>query len=238
MGMTRVSNLKARAALLMVGLLATLLVLALSACGSGGSAQEGGKARPLPNGEKALRPGEYYTAKFKPSLSFRLGKGLTSAPPLLRDYIEIDGPSRGPSKSSRWIRFSNVKEVFKPGELGETVEAPKDLVGWFQHHPDLKTSEPKPVTVGGVKGVQFDVVVEDLPEDYYGMCGEECVDIYYLSDGEKILAYLEPKKRKVIVLEDVKGSTVQIDFGSSVSDFDDFLPEAQKVVESVKWSGS
>jgi len=46
------------------------------------------------------------------------------------------------------------------------------------------------------------------------------------------------KKRKVIVIEDVKGSTVQIDFGSSVSDFDDFLPEAQKVVDSVKWSGS
>jgi hypothetical protein len=40
MGMTGVSNLKARAALLMVGLLATLLVLALSACGGGGSAQE------------------------------------------------------------------------------------------------------------------------------------------------------------------------------------------------------
>jgi len=237
MGMSRVSNLKAWAAPLVVGLLATLLVLALGACG-GGSAQEGGKARPLPNGEKALRPGEYYTAKFKPSLSFRLGKGLTSAPPLLRDYIEIDGPSRGPSKSSRWIRFSNVKEVYKPGEIGYAVEAPKDLVGWFQHHPDLKTSEPKPVTVGGVKGVQFDVVVEDLPEDYFGMCGEECVDIYSLSGGEKILAYLEPKKRKVIVLEDVKGSTVTIDFGSSVSDFDDFLPEAQKVVESVKWGGS
>jgi hypothetical protein len=237
MGMTGVSNLKAWTTLLMVGLLATLLVLALSACGSGGAAQEGGNARPLPNGEKALSPGEYYSAKFNSSLSFRLGKGLTSAPPLLRDYIELDGPSVGPSKSSRWIRFSNVKEVYKPGELGETVEAPKDLVGWFQHHPDLKTSEPKPVTVGGVKGVQFDVVVvEDLTEDY--LCGEDCVDIYSLSGGEKILAYLEPKKRKVIVLEDVKGSTVQIDFGSSVSDFDDFLPEAQKVVESVKWSGS
>src|SRR5215211_8650712 len=116
MGMSRVSDLKAWTTLLMVGLLATLLILALSACG-GGSAQEGGKARPLPNGEKALRPGEYYTAKFKPSLSFRLGKGLTSAPPLLRDYIEIDGPSGGPSKSSRWIRFSNVKEVLPGGSL-------------------------------------------------------------------------------------------------------------------------
>ena len=86
--------------------------------------------------------------------------------------------------------------------------------------------------------MQFDVAVKDLPEDHVGMCGEECVDIYSLSGGEKILAYLEPKKRKVIVLEDVKGSTVTIDFGSSATDFDDFLPEAQKVLDSVKWGGS
>ena len=218
-----------------MALLMTLVILALSACGSSRSAQEEkAKARPLPEVEKALRPGEYRSEEFKPSLSFTVGKGLTSAPPLLPDFIEIDGPKGGPS---RWIRFANVKEVYKPGTLS-VVEAPKDLVGWFQHHPYLKTGEPDPVTVGGVKGVQFEVDVEDLPQDYYGMCGKECVDIYSLSSGEKILAYLEPKKRKVIVLEDVKGSMVTIDFGSSASDFDDFLPEAQKVVDSVKWGGS
>ena len=43
MGMTGVSNLKPRAALLMVGLLATLLVLALGACGGDGGS-EGGEA--------------------------------------------------------------------------------------------------------------------------------------------------------------------------------------------------
>src|SRR5215208_4214949 len=37
MGMTRVSNPKARTTLLVVGLLGTLLVLALSACGEGAS---------------------------------------------------------------------------------------------------------------------------------------------------------------------------------------------------------
>jgi hypothetical protein len=221
---------------LMLGLLVTLVVLAVNACGGG--QEQADRPRPLPEDEKALSPGEYHSVKFKPSLSFRLGKGLTSAPPLLPDYIEIDGPDGGPS---RWIRFSNVKEVYKPGTLGsssEVVKAPKDLVGWFQDHPYLKTSKPQPVTVGGVKGMLFDVVVKNLPKDYYGMCGSDCVDIYSLSGGEKILAYLEPKKRKVIVLEDVKGSTVAIDFGSSASDFHDFLPEAQKVVKSVKWGGS
>src|SRR5215207_11683599 len=74
MGMTRVSNLKARAALLVVGLLGTLLVLTLSACGGAGG-QEEANGRPLPEVEKALDPGEYRTEEFKPSFSFRVGQG-------------------------------------------------------------------------------------------------------------------------------------------------------------------
>src|SRR5215208_3654835 len=84
MGMTRVRKLKPRAALLVVGLqLATLLVLALSAC-SGAGGQEEAKARPLPlypTGPKALRPGEYHSVKFKPPLSFKVGKGWINSGP-------------------------------------------------------------------------------------------------------------------------------------------------------------
>ena len=45
---------------LRLGLVVTLVVLALSACGGGGAeagGQEEAKARPLPEDEKALRPG-------------------------------------------------------------------------------------------------------------------------------------------------------------------------------------
>jgi hypothetical protein len=44
---------------LMLGLLVTLVVLALSACSARGQ-EEGAKARPLPEDEKALHPGEYH----------------------------------------------------------------------------------------------------------------------------------------------------------------------------------
>ena len=46
------------------------------------------------------------------------------------------------------------------------VDAPKDMVGWLQQHPYLQTSKPEPVRVGGVKGLQFDVVLGDLPQNY------------------------------------------------------------------------
>ncbi len=53
-------------------------ILALTACGGGGGgepqakAEEQAKARPLPQDPQALRPGEYHSVKFEPSLSFGL----------------------------------------------------------------------------------------------------------------------------------------------------------------------
>jgi len=233
MSMTGVSNLKAWAALLVVGLLATLLLLALSACG-GGSAQEAAKARPLPlyPTENALRPGEYHSVKFKPSLSFRVGKGWSNTAAQLSDYIEP-----GQQGETGFITFANVKEVWKPGTT-KVVDAPKDLVGWLQRHPYLKTSKPQPVTLGGAKGEQLDVLVEELPQDYYGLCGPDCVDIAPLSNDEAAAYFREVNKRRAIVLEDVNGETVMIWFAGPPDKFDKFAPKAQKVVDSVKWGGS
>src|SRR5919107_4803796 len=93
MGMTGVSNLKPRAALLVVGLLATLLVLALSACGGGGGSGGGehqqAKARPLPEEAfKALPPGEYHSEEFKPAFSFRVGKGWRTPDAAIKETPE------------------------------------------------------------------------------------------------------------------------------------------------------
>jgi hypothetical protein len=141
-----------------------VVILALTACGSG-SAQQQAKARTLPlyPTGKALRPGEYHSVKFKPPLSFRVGKGWSNAAEQLPDYIEL-----GQQGETGFLTFANVMEVWKPGTHGEVVDAPKDLVRWLQHQPYLKTSKPQPVTLGGVKGEQLEVLVEELPNDYSG----------------------------------------------------------------------
>ena len=78
------------------------------------------------------------------------------------------------------LRFVTPRELYKPTKTGtpNLVDAPEDLVGWYRRHPYLRTDEPEPVRVGGVEGVRFDVIVaKDLPEDHYGVCGLDCVDI-------------------------------------------------------------
>ena len=104
--------------------------------------------------------------------------------------------------------------------------------------PLPKTSKPRPVTLGGAKGEQLEVLVEELPKDYSGLCGPGCVDIAPRSNDEAAAYFREVSKRRVFVLEDVKGDTVMIWFAGPPDTFDKFESKAQKVVDSVKWSGS
>ena len=216
-----------------LGLLVTLVILALSACRGGEKHQEF-KPQPLPEDQQELRPSVYGSEEFEPSLSFRVGVGWSTSPPEASDALFIvHGETTG-------IGFVNAQEVFKPTKTGmpNVVEAPEDIVGWFQRHPYLQTDNAEPATVGGVKGERFDVVVEDLPEDYYSVCGSDCVGLFRLSAGGFPVSLVEGDKVRLIVLDDVKGETVTIGFVSPATEFDEFAPEAQKVIDTVEWGGS
>ena len=216
---------------LTLALLMLLIALTLSACGGGaGSPAEKAKARPLPENHVTLRPGEYRSVNFDPSLSFRVGKGWVHVAPELPDKLAI---SPGGQAGDPLLIFRNLRGVYKPAESMATppvMKAPEDMVGWFQNHPYLETEKPQPVTVGGVKGQQFGwVVAEDAP---YAE-----VDTFKYSDGSNAAA-AKGFEARAIVLDDEKGETVTIGIASKDDEFDGFAPEAQKVLETVKWSGS
>ena len=222
---------------LRIGLLVTLIVLALGACKGG---EKEAKPHPLPEDPQVLHAGEYRSEEFEPSLSFTVGKGWINEPLQLPDQLAITRGLIG------GLGFANVQEVYKPTKTGtpKVVEAPEDLLGWFEHHPYLQTQKPQSVSVGGIKGEQLDVVVEEVPEEYSGVCSmgprsEDCVDLFRLSSGLPggLIALYGGDKARMIVLEDVKGETVTIGIGSPAPTFDEFLPKAQKVLHSVMWSG-
>jgi hypothetical protein len=214
---------------LKLGLLVALVVMALSACGG-----EKFKPQLLPEEQQELRPAVYRSEEFEPSLSFRVGAGWSNLPPEASDALLL---TRGETVE---LGFLNVQQVYEPSRSGTptAVEAPEDMVGWLQQHPYLRTSEPQPVTVGGVKGAQFEVVVENnLPEAYSGPCAGDRMDIFR-SSGLGAIAFLKGNKQRLIVSEDVKGETLTRGFTSPATEFDEFAPEAQKVLDSVEWEGS
>jgi hypothetical protein len=227
--------LSAAPTLLVAALVVVGSVLALGACGAGGSKEEA-KARPLPEEGSypiALHPGEYRSNSFEPSLSFTVGKGWNNDRLETSDKLAI---SRGEEPSI--LIFRNVQEVYNYDKTGtrmlepapEVVKALKDMVGWFQHHPYLDTDKPEPATVGGAKGVQFDYVVsEDFPS-------EEITLFRYTDDTTADQG--KDYKHRAIILESVKGKTVTIGIDSPTAEFDDNLPRPQKVLDSVKWTGS
>jgi hypothetical protein len=223
------------------GILVILIALTLSACGGGaarGGEDQQARGRPLPKYEQASLPaGRYHTTEFEPSLSFRItggdwrfeGPSGTLGDPEHPDYLFFQ---RVPEAEISFFNLQKVKGVYKPGgpkgEI-EPVPAPDELVGWFQHHLYLKTSKPEPISVGGVKGVQFDVDVVNLQK------GTHCVNIFALSTGgPSETCGFGNQPERYIVLEDVKGVPVVIRYGGE----NKFVPVAEKVLQSVEWTGT
>ena len=223
-----------RRLLLVVPMLVAVLVisgvaLALSACGGGGGSGGGehqqAKARPLPEEEfKALPPGEYHSEEFKPAFSFRVGKGWQTPDAVIKEtperlIIETTEEVMG----GTLLIFRNPPEAYDPHKhKWVNVNSYEDILSWFQHHPYLKTSNPEPVTVGGVKGVQLETVVaKDPPVD--------AVKSFSYSDG--FFTSIDRGEEGQTIILDMKGEAASIGVGFP-------NPKAQKVVDTVKWGGS
>ena len=195
--------------------------------------EEEAKARVVPEyGD--LRPGKYVTDEFKPAFSFEVAdEGWVVGGAEERGILDMKQGAEGPVLS-----FVNEQEVFDPSKPRDmvTVPAPKNLVAWLQGHPYLKTEEPQPATIGGVKGVQLDAAVaDDVPPSE---CGDTCLGLLVVTLEISWVAY-EKEKVRFIVLEDVGGERVTIAVSApSAIDFEEFLPKAQKVIDTVQWRAS
>src|SRR5215216_5991671 len=209
-----------------------VLALTVSACGGNGAehqqAQAQAKGRPLPKYERAVLPaGEYHTTEFTPPLSFHItgdkwrfeGPSGTLGDPEHPDYLFFE---KVPEAEIAFFNLRKVKGVYKPkgqnrpiasgaGEI-EPVPAFDELIAWFQHHPYLKTSKPEPATVGGFKGVRFDVVTANLQKK------DSQVYIFALSTGGPSEVFIL-KQEHFIVLKNVKGVPVVIQYNDLKDNF-------------------
>jgi hypothetical protein len=178
----------------------------------------------------------YLTDEFEPAFSFEtVGEGWGLDGPEAPYVVALRG--RGLN-----IDFQNIEDfvVFDPGNA-EEVPAPKDMVGWYQDHPYLDTEAPESVSVGGVEGVYFDAVMTTLPEGYDASAckdplkpTEKSLSLLSAPDGFVLCISPEDKVR-IILLEDVKGEPVSIMVWSRAVDFEEVLPKAREVLDTLEW---
>jgi hypothetical protein len=187
----------------------------------------------------------YATREFEPALSLKLGHGWQleeSGVQETPDILFIGGP-RGPEERAS-LKFTSPVHVFDPSSPGEQKEVPAPdnadgWASWFQKHPNLDTtSKPVPMSVGGKSGVRIDVTTPvTTPENSSAVyCrGVPCV-LLFSAGGAHIVSYGGTKDRFVIV-DDVEDKMVVIHISAPAGKFDEFLPKAQEVLDTVEWKG-
>ena len=116
---------------------------------------------------------------------------------------------------------------------------PDDLVAWLQNYPNLKSSKPQSVSVGGVSRMQLVVLVSSTPKDYSPSCFYgPCVVLLTMPVSGGTLRLYKGDKARMIVLKNVEGKTVVVIASTRADEFENFLPRAQRVLESVEWQGA
>jgi uncharacterized protein YjbI with pentapeptide repeats len=185
--------------------------------------------------EGATMPYEKHESKFEPALTYNISGGWLLSNETTEELFLV-GPERGQ------LFFTSPSHVFDPSSPSEPtkVSAPenaKEWLSWFQRHPNLETSKPVAVSVGGASGMQIDVTASSTLEDYpRKVCGREpCVPLYP-SSGSPIFAQPSDagwKDRYVIV--DVGGEPVVINFSAPKDEADNFFQKAQKFFDNVEW---
>lgn len=238
-----------------------ILTMAIIACGRIGvpAGQEEAQGRTIPESSldiegKPLPAGEYVSDEFRPATSFRLAKGWRNG----IEHYDTTGHSHrrlaanGESVEMRHtltlfyapddklvgtLNFFVDPEVYRVVNSYEAKKepTPRDMAAWLQQNPYLDSDKPRPVTVGGEKGVRFDTVPSRVPEEYIS-CGKPCLPLFQTADPNLFYALVRSEEVRFLVLDNVKGETVTIAIKAEADEFDRFASKAQQVLNTVKWT--
>jgi hypothetical protein len=178
----------------------------------------------------------YVTTEFEPALSFSLSDEWELNSPETPDLISFAGPER----ERGGLNFINPLHVFDPSNPSEPKEVPApenadEWVSWFQKHPNLDTSKPVPMSVGGESAVRIDATFTSKTDSGTDGPGGPYAPLFRSSGGT--IGSRGATKDWFIIVNVSEGETVIIQVSAPTGTFDEFLPKAQKVLDSVEWKG-
>jgi hypothetical protein len=221
-----------------------IAVVSLTAC-SGESATPDTEARKTTGAASAnkalpglgsIPAGEYVTDEFDPAFSFRVGRGWEIPFPEEQDVLGIVIEQRGAGVF--FTKTRTVVDPSKPSQMKEVPapQTPQEWISWFEKHPNLNTSKPQPVTVGGTSGLRIHIVTASAPSKYPTECSNEPCVLLYPFSGAGMASYIGIEDRYIII--DVDGEAVIINVGAPSDKFEEFLLKAQEVLDTVEWKGA
>jgi uncharacterized protein YjbI with pentapeptide repeats len=197
----------------------------------------GGKIPSGPAG-MSIQAREYDSDEFVPAFHFEVDEGWQTTGSLEEtDYLALGhdvrvDPEKYYSETSELI-VTNPLSIFDARNLSEleTLPAPESAdkwASWFQEHPNLETSEPQPVSVGGAPGIQIDVTDVSLPENF------PLVPVF-ITNLNGLAIHPERKERFLIV--DVGAETVVINVSAPPDKSQESFSKAGNLLDNIKWTG-
>jgi hypothetical protein len=214
----------------LVGAIA-LLGIAVPACGD----DDGDDTRPARAEPKIvnnpLKQGVDYTAAIRPRLVMRFPDGGWE---VLRDnevytaFLRTDEPGEIPDLSGTPpLAFVHPVRVYDPRRGDTLVRAPADIEAWLRDHPAVAAGRAEPVTVGGARGVRFEIRGPGEGR-YLEVCGDTpCKKLFY-TGGVQVFA-IRPGSVIELTVLDVGGETLVIAVDPPSAD------KAQRVIETLSF---
>jgi hypothetical protein len=189
----------------------------------------------LPNEPGALEPGTYTTNLFKPAMSLTIDEGWEMFLPEIGRFFSI---ARG-GDVLRLITVSNLARLVAPTWNGDeaTLESslipvPDDLARWFAAHPRHQTGPIARIRVGDVEGQMIDARTVSGYK-IRGCLPDGCVLLLVPQSDFTAFIPVGYTTRHVIV--EVDDETIVISILAPHDAFDEFLPEAMRVVSSLRF---
>jgi hypothetical protein len=208
----------------------------IAACGSAGVTRAPSGSPPA-----ALVPGTYASSAFRPTLTFTVPGGWDKAaddPTYLQlrpAGSELVGIYlfRDPAAASQDLSCPAIAE---PGVGGTSSE----LAAWIRGRPGLVVSNPKLVSVGGLRGVEIDLgIIEGWTPSCPFADGTPTVPLFVGANGEFRWVVAGTERLRLDLLDIPGGGTLVVDIDAFDGTLmDALLTTTTPIVRSFGFAGS
>ena len=177
--------------------------------------------------------GTYATTNFDPDITFTVPDGWTNQEDLPDEFLLqlVDDP-RYLGIYGDAVAPMECDEAPQPG-VGHTVE---DLTEWLTSHPGLITTEPEPVSVGGLDGVFLDIT---LDPSWTTTCpysnGQPVVPFIMGGDEAAFHHVINPGFEERLYLLANGSSNIAIEVGPEGDSLQNYLPEVGPIIDDLQF---